>query len=107
MAGWTGSTRRASLPAGWHLTQPRILARDGYQCQHYRQDIERRCLLPARDVDHIVNNAQGGSDADDNLEALCKYHHGQKSGSEGGKASAIARRARKKTEAPRHPGLLP
>lgn len=107
MAGWSGSLRGAELPANWHITQPRILARDGFQCQHVRQDTGRRCLEHARDVDHIIPHSQMGSDDDDNLEALCKYHHGQKSGREGGIASGIARRAAKKTGARRHPGLLP
>lgn len=107
MAGWKGSTRRSALPPDWHITQPRILARDGYQCQHIRNDTGRPCLAPARDVDHIVSNGQGGSDADSNLESLCTYHHGQKSGREGGLASGVARRKKAKATGRRHPGLLP
>lgn len=105
MSGWKGSTRHAELPAGWHITQPRILARDGYQCQHVRQDTGRLCLAPARDVDHIISHADGGSDDDSNLHALCSYHHGRKSGREGGLASGVVRRARRAAAKPVHPGL--
>lgn len=107
MPGWEGSTRRADLPADWHVTQPRILRRDGYQCQHIRQDTGRLCLRRARDVDHIISHVQGGGDDDNNLQALCGYHHDQKSGREGGIASGVSRRAKRQASKPLHPGLLP
>ena len=106
MTGWAGSNRRQSLPPDWHITQPRILSRDGYQCQHRREDNQRLCLMRARDVDHILSHAEGGSDADSNLMSLCSYHHLKKSGGEGGRASGVSRRAKSAAAKPKHPGLL-
>lgn len=53
----------------WRRKRERILLRDKYTCQHcgvITQELE---------VDHIINQAQGGSDDDDNLQALCVPCH--------------------------------
>jgi len=39
-------------------------------------------ITPATEVDHIVGKAQGGTDAADNLEAICKACHQAKTASE-------------------------
>tara|TARA_A100001391_G_scaffold162143_2_gene121092 strand:- start:3828 stop:3992 length:165 start_codon:yes stop_codon:yes gene_type:complete len=39
-------------------------------------------ITPATEVDHIVGKAQGGTDAPDNLEAICKVCHQAKTASE-------------------------
>lgn len=52
-----GSTR------AWRNTRARVLARDGHTCQ--------QCGQPATQVDHKTPRAQGGSDHEDNLQALC------------------------------------
>ena len=102
--GWIGSTRRERLPPNWEREiRPRILARDGYQCQHVRADTGRKCLARARQVDHIV---PGDDHSDSNLRALCDWHHQQKSSSEGGRASSAARKKRKAATPKRHPGIL-
>lgn len=106
--GWKGSNRRHTLPTNWTtVIVPGILARDHYQCQHIREDTGRPCHRRARDVDHKVPYHQGGTDDPANLEALCPWHHGRKSGREGGVASGKARRARKQQAKPLHPGLSP
>jgi 5-methylcytosine-specific restriction protein A len=105
--GWVGSGRRQTLPVNWTTEiVPRILRRDHYRCQHIREDTQRKCGRRARDVDHIVNYASGGTDDDANLEALCAWHHGKKSGREGGIASGVSRRASRDAAKPTHPGLL-
>jgi len=105
--GWVGSDRHSHLPPGWSSTTvPRILKRDGYRCQHVRFDTERKCLRPAADVDHIVSDADGGSDDDSNLQSLCVYHHRQKTGREGGIASGKAKREQAQASKPVHPGLV-
>lgn len=63
------------------------------------------CGKTATDVDHIE---PGDNHRDANLQALCKYHHGIKSGGEGGRASQqkkqeIRNRFRR---VEKHPGLL-
>lgn len=35
-------------------------------------------VTPATEVDHILPKRLGGSDDDDNLQALCKHHHSSK-----------------------------
>jgi 5-methylcytosine-specific restriction protein A len=46
-----------------------------------------RCGAPASDVDHIVSHANGGTDAWDNLQALCEPCHRSKTGREGYEAA--------------------
>ncbi len=42
------------------------------------------CIEAATDVDHIVAKARGGTDALENLQALCHSHHSQKTAREDG-----------------------
>ncbi|MFE2912831.1 HNH endonuclease [Kitasatospora indigofera] len=101
---WSTSRRRATLPPDWQATRRRILDRDHSQCVWERASTGRVCGRPATQVDHIVRPADGGSDEDTNLQALCRWHHQAKSSSEGGQASAAARPSRSRpVEA--HPGL--
>jgi len=41
------------------------------------------CGSKAREVDHIIPVAQGGTDNDDNLQSLCKSCHSKKTAREG------------------------
>jgi 5-methylcytosine-specific restriction endonuclease McrA len=98
-----GSRRSRPLPPGWTATRLRILARDGYTCP---------CGAPATDVDHVVGAAEGGSEEDANLRALCRACHlakTQKSaGQRGGLVTGKIRReiaARKYRQPEHHPGL--
>ncbi len=106
MPGWKGSTRRHELPKDWPQRHARVLKRDHHRCQHVREDTGRKCGRHANQVDHIIRPDDGGTDDDRNLQALCEWHHQRKSSSEGGTASAIARRARRDAAKPQHPGLL-
>lgn len=59
----------------WQITRERILRRDNGLCQP--------CLLadqltPATQVDHIRPLADGGTDTDANLQAICKPCHDAK-----------------------------
>ena len=101
--GWVGSNRKAELPRNWPQIVARILTRDFHRCQWIRVDTDQRCLAHANQVDHII---PGGPDTDDNLQALCAYHHGKKSGREGGLASGIARAKKAASSKPLHPGLM-
>lgn len=107
MPNWEGSTRRRTLPRNWAEIRRRILERDRGRCQWVLGTTHRKCLRPATDVDHITRPADGGTDDDSNLRALCQWHHRWKSSREGGQASGAARRARRDTVAkPLHPGLV-
>lgn len=101
---WEGSDRRERLPANWPSTRRRILRRDGHRCTH--TDIYgARCPQPATDVDHLV---AGDDHRDLNLGSKCAYHHGKKSGAEGGaaRAAAIRRHDKKFRRSDPHPGIL-
>lgn len=104
---WEGSDRRYTLPRDWPARVTHVLNRDNHECQHLRTDTGRLCRLPARAVDHIVPHHEGGTDDEANLQALCDWHHGKKSGAEGGRASGRARAAKKAAAKTPHPGLMP
>jgi 5-methylcytosine-specific restriction protein A len=106
MPNWEGSSRRQTLPPDWPVRQLTVLRRDHHRCQHVREDTGRKCGRRASDVDHIVSYKDGGTDDYPNLQALCTWHHGQKSGREGGVASGRARRAKRDAAKPVHPGLI-
>jgi 5-methylcytosine-specific restriction endonuclease McrA len=98
-----GSNRQQTLPKDWPAI---VMRRDHHRCRHVREDTGRKCGRSANQVDHIVPYTDGGTDDDRNLQALCEYHHRQKSGREGGVASGRARRARRDAAKPIHPGLI-
>jgi 5-methylcytosine-specific restriction protein A len=71
-AGW--GSGRGGRP--WRRKRAAILLRDRYTCQqcgHIGMDLE---------VDHIINVARGGTDDDENLQALCIPCHKSKTASE-------------------------
>lgn len=104
---WDTSTRRKD-PPGWAKTRKLVVARAMGQCEHYDtltgpHQTATRCAYPGRDVDHIINLAQGGTDDLSNLQLLCEWHHKRKTQEE-------ARRNRKpiseQRPAEKHPGIL-
>ena len=59
----------------WRKLRALILERDAHLCQPCR----RRGILALADaVDHIRAIVNGGTDADDNLEAICNRCHASK-----------------------------
>jgi 5-methylcytosine-specific restriction enzyme A len=62
---------------GWSWLKLRrmVLARNPL-CQH------PGCTEVATDVDHILRREWGGEDSLENLQALCHYHHSQKTARE-------------------------
>ena len=56
----------------WQQLRLRILQRDLYMCQACKRAGR---ITPARDVDHRINKAAGGTDDPDNLQSLCKPCH--------------------------------
>lgn len=103
---WDTSTRRSSLPPNWSTIRRRILRRDKYECQMLVDGWP--CSDYANEVDHVLPS---GPDSDDNLQSLCRRHHGAKSAREGNVARAkkrqeISRRLVKPSAASKHPGML-
>lgn len=84
MAGWHKSSRQSrGYGAEWVKTRTRILIRDLYLCQP--------CLAKGRpteatEVDHVKPKAKGGTDDDDNLQAICHPCHVEKTQAEAAEA---------------------
>lgn len=55
----------------WRRLRDQILARDLFTCQHCQKVFDRHQL----EVDHIINQARGGTDDPHNLQTLCKPCH--------------------------------
>jgi 5-methylcytosine-specific restriction endonuclease McrA len=91
------SARKLRLPPDWPAIRQRILRRDNYRCQIPGDD-GRKCLQPAREVDHI----QPGDDhRPANLRAACTKCHAKKSSEEG-----VQARRRCISDPEPHPGLI-
>ncbi len=95
-AAMSKAWRTKPLPRDWPRIRRRILRRDGGLCQV--------CGAPAHHVDHIVPAVDGGSDDDENLQALCALHHSAKTAREANRHNPLAQ-SRKRAEE-QHPGLL-
>jgi 5-methylcytosine-specific restriction protein A len=80
---WGDAARGSSHERGygwqWQQLRKRILTRDKGLCQVCLAEGKFR---PARDVDHIVHKADGGTDDDTNLQAICAKHHAEKTARE-------------------------
>jgi 5-methylcytosine-specific restriction protein A len=97
--GWETSTRSTRYPDDWALRRLRVLRRDGYRCQA-RDSTGAQCGDPANQCDHIV---AGDDHSEDNLQALCRWHHARKSSAEG--AAARKPRAKQAREPEPHPSF--
>lgn len=68
----------------WRRKRERILMRDGHLCQPCRAS---GFVTLANQVDHIVPQAEGGSDDDANLQAICGPCHAAKTKAEAGRGA--------------------
>lgn len=65
----------------WRRRRAFVLKRDGYVCR-CEECTRLGRLLPADEVDHIVPLSQGGTDDDDNLQAINRECHKAKTARE-------------------------
>lgn len=72
----------------WQQTRKRILRRDVGLCQVCKAAGR---LRPATAVDHIVPKEEGGTDDDDNLQAICAACHTAKTGREAARGRGRAK----------------
>jgi 5-methylcytosine-specific restriction protein A len=87
----TPPANRYAYGSGWATTRKRVLERDGYQCQLRDADI---CLGKASQVDHIVQPEAGGTNALENLRAVCRRCHARRTGRQGALAKQRAAQRR-------------
>ncbi len=112
---WNTSQRKATLPPDWAARRRACLANANGRCQARTDDgqgwewptpmwigPDDRCIQTATDADHRVDRL---NHAVENLQALCKTHHSQKTRTESAAGRALMR---KKLRLPdeRPPGLL-
>jgi hypothetical protein len=99
-SAWSGSTRKARLPADWDRLRAVVLRRCSHRCEWIEDG--RRCPFPATDVDHIL---RGDLHRLDNLQGLCSTHHSLKTSAE---ANAVQAEKRKLLRLPeeQQPGVI-
>ena len=100
---WSSSDRDARFNPGWEKTRKAILERDGYACRRIVTDefgLPCVCGRPANEVDHIrrARNGEADDDSPSNLEALCSWHHRQKTERESAEQRRENRQTRKERE---------
>ncbi|QOI66988.1 HNH endonuclease [Microbacterium phage GardenState] len=96
---WENSDRKARLPYDWQTRRIRVLRRDSYRCQA-RDSLGHLCGAPANQVDHVI---PGDDHDEDNLQALCRWHHDRKSSAEGNAAKKP--RPSRRREPEKHPAF--
>lgn len=70
---WPTTSRHArGYGTAWDKTRKHILERDKYLCQPC---LKQQRVKVANQVDHIKPKAKGGTDAEDNLQAICAPCH--------------------------------
>lgn len=74
-----GTAAQRGYGAAWVKLRAQILQRDGGLCQPC---LAQGRVTPATQVDHKVAKAQGGTDAEVNLQSICKPCHQAKTGRE-------------------------
>ena len=74
-----GNTTERGYGHAWRIVRARILRRDKGLCQAC---LARGRIAEAREVDHVVSRANGGSEQDSNLQAICADCHKAKTANE-------------------------
>lgn len=91
--GWQSSeSKDERYGINWRAIRKRIMSRDHQLCQACKR---AKRYVQAKYVDHIIPKFEGGTDDDQNLEAICKVCHDKKSAQEavrGRRAAAENRR---------------
>ena len=67
-----GNRHAQGYGSAWERVRKVVLERDSYCCQPCKR---RGRVTAARAVDHIRPKAKGGTDAPDNLQAICDPCH--------------------------------
>lgn len=79
---WSRESRhKRGYGTEWDKLRKRILERDNYLCQPC---LAKGRVTAAKAVDHITPKAKGGTDAEDNLRAICGPCHDDKTAEDKG-----------------------
>lgn len=82
-----GSRQSRGYGAAWDKLRKQILLRDNGLCQPC---LEQDVITPAKQVDHIVAKAHGGTDDESNLQAICVACHKAKTAKESARGRGYA-----------------
>lgn len=74
-----GSSSERGYGATWQKMRIRVMQRDSGLCQSC---LAAGRVIVATEVDHIIPKFEGGTDADDNLQAICVACHKAKTAAE-------------------------
>ena len=78
-SGWYSPERGTSSQRGygaeWQRKRRFVLKRDGHQC---RPCAAKGLVTYGNEVDHRIPKAEGGTDADENLQTICEDCHKEK-----------------------------
>ncbi|ARR52145.1 hypothetical protein HY78_01055 [Rhizorhabdus wittichii DC-6] len=81
---WSRASRHdRGYGAAWDRARKRILERDKHLCQPC---LTRGIVRSAPEVDHVTPKAEGGTNDDNNLQAICRDCHRQKTAEESARA---------------------
>lgn len=82
-SGWNKPGRATAQKRGyghdWKKRRDAAMVRDDWLCQPCKR---KGRLTPAVEVDHVIPKSQGGTDDDDNLQAICDPCHKAKTARE-------------------------
>jgi 5-methylcytosine-specific restriction enzyme A len=100
--GWEGKGSRHERGYGsqWVKARARVLARDTYLCQPC---MKAGRTTTATEVDHVKPKAKGGTDDDDNLVAICRSCHRDKTAREAAEAQGHSLKPRISFDAKGYP----
>ncbi len=73
------TTDQRGYGSQWRIIREQVLTRDKKLCQLC---LRNGIATPAKQVDHIIAKARGGSDVESNLEAICIECHKIKTANE-------------------------
>lgn len=77
-----GNRHQRGYGKEWTKLRLKILKRDNYLCQAHQSKGQ---LVSAKEVDHIISKAKGGTDDPSNLQSLCVQCHREKTARDNGK----------------------
>lgn len=98
---WADSDRKGRLPDDWPLLVALVKRRAKNRCEA-KLPSGKRCPRKGTDCDHII---PGDDHRLQDLQLLCKFHHGKKSAAEGNAARAKLKTQGLRPEEP-HPGTI-
>lgn len=80
-----GTAAQRGYDARWRRLRKMYLAAHPLCADPYGAHAERGELVAATEVDHIIPKKRGGSDTEENLQALCQVCHSRKTALEDGR----------------------